>query len=490
MNACVTTRRGADCAITGRVATTAHCDKNVARTRHIIPARVRFAFGFAPLGQAPAARGDPAPLVGGDRGRNRRVSHRDRSAAVFVAQCNTHRVRRRHSRARGLAAGVSRIRPAGRSSPAGSAEAHGGAFRSGDREARPRCESRGVGHRAGAPRGRDPLRQPRRRGRRCLRLSQRGRAARLGQTRHRPVLRGGTALAECRRFIRAARLPARRERRHGPDRGAGPAAADGVRGSALGLWTLSRRAALRRTPRARNLLARSTPDRGRPGAGRGGARGLQSSGRLRIPRRDGGRTGGGVLDLGACRGVATDRRQHAWRGRAVGHRDPDPPEPVAARRVSLAARSLPRAKCESGWCANGDLCVGERSGSARHRVHQSAHPRVRIHLGLWRSRHRLRAPARRTQPQALLGMVAREPGDHRPVVRLRPVAMARRHAPRGGDPDRVCTLRGAALSLLPAIRSVVVPALHDSGDSDRAAAVCGGGRVADAVVHRALARPR
>ena len=54
MNAWGTTRRGADCAITGRVATTADCDKNVARTRHIIPERVRFAFGFAPLGQAPA----------------------------------------------------------------------------------------------------------------------------------------------------------------------------------------------------------------------------------------------------------------------------------------------------------------------------------------------------------------------------------------------------------------------------------------------------
>ena len=275
------------------------------------------------------------------------------------------------------------------------------------------CESRGVGHRAGAPRGRDPLRQPRRRGRRCLRLSQRSRAARLGQTRHRPVLRGGTALAECRRFIRAARLPARRERRHGPDRRAGPAAADGVRGNALGLWTLSRRAALRRTPRARNLLARSTPVRCRRGAGRGGAGGLQSSGRLRIPRRDGGRTGGGVLDLGACRGVATDGRQHAWRGRAVGHRDPDPPEPVAARRVSLAARSLPRAECESGWCANGALCVGERSGSPRHRVHQSPHPGIRIHLGLWRSRDRLHAQHAAHQPQALLGMVAREPGDRR-----------------------------------------------------------------------------
>ena len=49
MNACVTTRRGADCDISGRVATTGRCDNNVAPTRHIIPARARLAFGFARL---------------------------------------------------------------------------------------------------------------------------------------------------------------------------------------------------------------------------------------------------------------------------------------------------------------------------------------------------------------------------------------------------------------------------------------------------------
>ena len=256
------------------------------------------------------------------------------------------------------------------------------------------------------------------------------RAAGAKTTRHRSVLRGCPAVARreldrsCRwRTRRASTTSWRRPSRRS-------AAADGAGANAVGLCPIFRRSSLRRRPRARHLLARQTPVRRRSSAGRRGAGRVQPGRRLRVPRGDGGRACSGVLDVRPCRGVATNRSQHPRRGPAGGHRDPDPPQSAAACRVSVAAGDLPRCRCEGGGCANGALCDGERSGGPGHCVHQPAHPRIGIHLGLWRSRECLRARPRGNQPQALLRMVARESGDRRPVVRHRPVAVAGRGAPR------------------------------------------------------------
>src|SRR5688572_22330199 len=147
---------------------------------------------------------------------------------------------------------------------AGTPDAHGTAVRRDGPPVRAPLALLRVDERAGTPRPGDSLWGPSRRGRRCLRLSQRSRAARRRPARRRPVLRGGASLAERGRFFRADRLPAWRGQRDGPDGRARSAAADGVRSNTLGLWPLSRRAVLRRAARARNVVARQTAVRHRP----------------------------------------------------------------------------------------------------------------------------------------------------------------------------------------------------------------------------------
>ena len=136
---------------------------------------------------------------------------------------------------------------------------------------------------------------------------------------------------------------------------------------------------------------------------------------------------------------------------------PDPPNllPLAAFPWLLAICRLQDAKVAAA-ARTALFAMGSIPAALDHCVHQLPHPRIGVYFGLWRPGKRVRARPRRNQRQALLGVMARESGTRRPAGSRRLVAMAGRNTPRGRDSDRVCGRGVAALSVLPAVRSVVV----------------------------------
>ena len=340
-----------------------------------------------------------------------------------------------------------------------------------------------------------PLRQPCRRRRRRLWLRQRSRAGGAGPARHRSVVRGRVAVARRNWIVRAARLLAGRTGRHRPDGCAGTAALDGARANDSRpvdhIWSFRSAA-----PSSCSQPSGSADALFGAGPSLAAAALVACSPvvvfeslvvtadvpaaafwicALAVALR---RTGASTVGAGLLAGIAILIRPNLL--------------PLAAFPWLLAICRVPDARVaavRTALFAMGSVPAALVIAFVNHRVHGSAfisgygdlgsafavdHAAInlRLYSGWW------------LESQGIAGVLF--------VMALWPWRAA--VASRDDDPDRICGCSVAALPVLSAVRSVVVPALPDPGDSDRAAPWHRGSGIGDAPVgdrpHRGTLRAR